>query len=152
MRYYRTEYFTFDYQPNRIHFYIDEKEKSKLIINRNTRTNGNIFSILIWYLRVSEANEVTISRLIKLTPTRIKIFNKTIIKNIKWNFIGILGPSKSYKTMNWPSPTQPDPARPDRDGLWRHISRKIFKIGTWHLESISLIVLKLCFSALSPFQ
>ena len=36
---------------------------------------------------------------------------------IEINFIGILGPAKSLKTMKRPEPNQPDLARPDGDAL-----------------------------------
>ena len=60
-------------------------------------------------LRVSEANEVPIS-------SHIKTFYK-IGKKIEYIFTIILGIAESFKTINRPGPTQPNPTQSDRNSF-----------------------------------
>ena len=52
----------------------------------------------------------------------------------------ILGLAKFVNMMN-----QPDPARPDRDAIWRIISRKIWMRGMWNFNTIFMQVLNLSY-------
>ena len=55
----------------------------------------------------------------------------------------ILGPAESFKMMN-----RPDPTRPGRNALWRLISQKVWKIGTWNFNTIFIQLSNLCYQNL----
>ena len=68
--------------------------------------------------------------------------SKTFLKNrkkLKWSFMTIFEPSESFKLMN-----RPNLAWPDFNALWRYISQKIYKIGTWNFNTIFFQVFDLC--------
>ena len=102
-----------------------------LVVSNFKRTYAWIYIITKWVKRqkllfTSERSELRLNS--------SKTFKK-IGKKLKYIFIGNLRQVDSFKAMN----------RIDRDALWRPISRKMSKIGTWNFSTIVIQVFNLCY-------